>query len=152
MATRLYHRDTRIDDAARARAIVIAERGRGEADARRAVALEAHVLRGDYDPAVVAAAWLHPVGGGLEPRLREYSEFGVGAATIDALRARAALAADPDLSRTWRRELGLDVVHPEVTDAIVAETPVAGRDHLWAVLLELAELRVHARQPLRRGA
>jgi hypothetical protein len=152
MAERLYHRDTRIDDGARARAVVIADRGHRDADARRAIALEAHVLRGSYDPSLVAAAWLHPLGGALEPRLRDLAAFGIGEPTLAVLRASAALAADPDLSPTWRRELGVDIVRPEITEALIAQTSPARRDWLWAVLLQLAESRVLARQALRRGA
>ncbi|MEO5919614.1 MAG: hypothetical protein ABIQ01_00580, partial [Pseudolysinimonas sp.] len=60
MSDHLYHRDTVVDDAARARAIVLATYARRAADARREVAFEVSVLRGAYDPSVIAAAWLAP--------------------------------------------------------------------------------------------
>ncbi|CAN5261307.1 hypothetical protein BH11ACT3_BH11ACT3_23210 [soil metagenome] len=154
MAARLYHRDTRIDDAARARAVVIAEHPRREVDARREIALEAHILRGSYEPALIAAAWLHPMSRDSESRLRDLAAFGLSDLACATLRASARLDADPELSANWRRELGMQVVRPEVTEAIVGEVALAPdrRAMLWAVILELAESRVSARQVLRRGA
>lgn len=143
----LYHRDTVVDDAARARAVVIAELPRREQDARRELALEAHVLLGAYEPALIAAAWLHPLRG---IRRDELAAFGIGDATLTALDAAARLDVDPDLSARWRRELGVDNVRPEVTASIVAATTAERRGMLWAVLLELADERVSARHPVVR--
>jgi hypothetical protein len=142
VAAAIYHADTDIDDAARARAIVIAEQPRREQDARRELALEAHVLRGAYEPALVAAAWLSPWPGdhsGL-------AAFGLGETTRATLRSVEQVAADPDLLVSWRREFGLDVVDPRVTREIVRATPTADLGRLWAVLLDLAEGRVRARR------
>lgn len=138
----LYHRDTVVDDAARARAIVIAEFPRREQDARRELALEAHVLRGAYEPTLIAAAWLHPLRG---IRLDDLAAFGMSDLTRDALTAAARLDADPGLSATWRRELGIAHIQPEVTAEVVSEVAAQHRGRLWAVLLELAAERLSAR-------
>lgn len=141
----LYHRDTVVDDAARARAVVIAELPRREQDARRELALEAHVLLGAYEPALIAAAWLHPLRG---IRRDELAAFGIGDATLTTLDAAARLNADADLSRLWRRELGIDVVRPQVTAELIAETPTDRLGMLGAVHLTLAAERVAARHLL----
>lgn len=148
LASVLYHRDTAVDDAARARAVVIAQFPRRAQDARRENALEAHVLRGDYDPALLAAAWLHPLTPGI--RLDDLAAFGIGPVALDTLRACARLDADPELEGMWRREFGVDVVRPQITDAIVADTPPDRLGMLWALLLSLAAERVAARQLLAR--
>jgi len=142
----LYHRDTDVDDAARARAVVIAQLPRRTQDARREAALEAHVLRGGYEPALIAAAWLHPLTTGMS--LEDLAAFGIGTATLDILAAAARLDADPDLESTWRREFGMDVVRPQVTDEMIADTAPDRLGMLWAVLLSLAAERVAARHPL----
>jgi hypothetical protein len=151
MTARLYHRDTRIDDAARARAVVIAEHSRREVDARREIALEAHILRGSYDPSLIAAAWLHPMGRELESRLGDLAAFGVSELARETLRASARLDASPELSAGWRREFGMQVVRPEVTDEIVGDVAPDRLALLWAVIIELAESRVSARQVLSRN-
>jgi hypothetical protein len=145
----LYHRDTVVDDAARARAVVIAQFPRRAQDARREIALEAHVLRGGYDPALVAAAWLHPLTPGM--RLDDLAAFGLGPIAVEALRAAARLDAEPELEHQWRREFGIDVVQPGVTPEIVAETPPDRLGMLWALLLSLAAERVTARHLLASG-
>jgi hypothetical protein len=143
LAAVLYHRDTVIDDGARARAVVIAEHSRREQDARREVALEAHVLRGTYEPALIAAAWLNPL---LGVHVDDLRAFGIGEDTLAAVDALSVLDADPDLAARWRRELGVDNIRPEVTQAIVDETAEAQRGMLWAVLLDLAAERLAVRQ------
>jgi hypothetical protein len=148
LASVLYHRDTAVDDAARARAVVIAQFPRRAQDARRENALEAHVLRGDYDPALLAAAWLHPLTPGIG--LDDLAAFGIGPVALDTLRACARLDAEPELEGMWRREFGVDVVRPQITDAIVADTPPDRLGMLWALLLSLAAERVAARQLLAR--
>jgi len=142
----LYHRDTVVDDAARARAVVIAQLPRRTQDARRETALEAHVLRGGYEPALIAAAWLHPLTTGMS--LDDLAAFGIGDVTLDTLRAAARLDADPALESTWRREFGMDVVRPQVTDDMIAEAGGERLGMLWAVLLSLAAERVAARHPV----
>jgi len=142
----LYHRDTVVDDAARARAVVIAQFPRRAQDARREVALEAHVLRGGYDPALIAAAWLHPLTPGMS--LDDLAAFGIGPVTLDALRSSSRVDAEPQLEGLWRREFGIDVVRPQVTDEMVAETGSDRLGMLWALLLGLAAERVAARHLL----
>jgi hypothetical protein len=148
MTAALYHRDTEIDAAALARAVVIASRSRREQDARRERALEAHVLRGAYDPVLIAAAWLHPLDARTPPS--DLVSLGIGGDVLLVLGAAAELTADASLTATWRREFGLDVVDPRVTREIIADTPADRIPRLWAVLLELAEQRLLARQELRR--
>jgi hypothetical protein len=142
MLVALYHRDTVVDDAARARAVVIAQYPRREQDARRQAALEAHVLLGAYEPALIAAAWLHPLKG---IRIDDLASLGMSPATLATVRAVQQLDADPELIGTWRRELGIDVVRPEITARIVADTEPERLGMLWAVLLDLAESRIAAR-------
>jgi hypothetical protein len=142
MLAALYHRDTVVDDAARARAVVIAEYPRRQQDARRELALEAHVLLGAYEPALVAAAWLRPL---TSVRLDDLAAFGLSDAALATLRAAARLDEDPELVTAWRRELGIDNLRPEITPAIIAETDSDRLGMLWAVLLELAADRVAAR-------
>jgi hypothetical protein len=144
MVTALYHRDTVVDDAARARAVAIAALPRREQDVRREVALEAHVLRGAYEPALIAAAWLHPLTSGM--RIDDLAAFGISPIAIDALRAAGRLDAEPDLEATWRREFGIDVVRPEVTADMIAETGADRLGMLWALLLSLAAERVAVRE------
>jgi hypothetical protein len=146
----LYHRDTVVDDAARARAVVIAQLPRRTQDARREIALEAHVLRGGYDPSLIAAAWLHPLTPGIT--LDALSAFGIGTTALETLRAAARLDADPALEAVWRREFGIDVVRPQVTDEIVADTAPDRLGMLWALLLGLAGERVAARHLLANQA
>ena len=140
MIATLYHRDTVVDDAARARAIAIAQFARREQDARREVALEAHVLRGTYEPSLIAAAWLHPLGRGVG--LDDLSAFGLTEPALATLRAAAQLDADPDLEAVWRREFGIDVVRPQVTTQMIVETAPERLGMLWALLLGLATERV----------
>jgi len=102
------------------------------------------MLRGVYEPALIATAWLHPLRG---VSARDLAAFGVSAETLSALDAAARSDADPDYARGLRRQLGIDTVRPEVTPAIVAATPGERRGMLWAVLLELAAERVLARHP-----
>jgi hypothetical protein len=146
MLAALYHRDTVIDDAARARAIVIADRPRREQDARREFALEAHVLRGAYEPALIAAAWLAPLDRITRPA--DLAAFGISDTAIQTLQAVARVDADPDLIATWRREFGIEVVRPRVTEEVIAATSPERRGMLWALLLDLARERVAERQAL----
>lgn len=146
LAGAIYHRDTAIDDAARARAVVIAQFPRRAQDARREIALETHVLRGGYDPAPIAAAWLHPLTPGMS--LDDLAAFGLGSVALDTLRACARIDADPELEHMWRREFGVDVVQPQITGDMIAETPADRRGMLWALLLTLAAERVEARHLL----
>jgi len=143
MLDALHHRDTVVDQAARARAVVFAEYPRREQDARREIALEAHVLRGTYEPALIAAAWLHPLRG---ISLEDLTAFGIGDTANATVSAAAHLDAHPDIVTVWRRELGIDVVDPRVTEQIIADTPADRRGMLWAVLLDLATERVLTRQ------
>ena len=48
----------------------------------------------------------------------------------------------------WRREFGVDVVRPQITPEMVAETPADRLGMLWALLLSLAAERVEARHLL----
>jgi hypothetical protein len=146
LAAAIYHRDTTIDDAARARAVVIAQFPRRAQDARREIALEAHVLRGGYDPAPIAAAWLHPLTPGMS--IDDLAAFGIGSVALDTLRACARIDTEPELEHMWRREFGVDVVRPQITSDMVAETPADRRGMLWALLLSLAAERVEARHLL----
>src|SRR5262249_27755240 len=130
----LYHRDTVIDDAARARAVAIAQFPRREQDARRELALEAHVLLRAYEPALIAAAWLTPRKG---IRLEDFAAFGLSEAALATVRAVERLDAEPELVATWRRELGIATVRPDVTPDLVAETSPERLGMLWAVLLDL---------------
>ena len=102
------------------------------------------VLRGSYDPALIAAAWLHPLTSGT--RLADLASFGIGSTALDTVRAAARLDADPELEATWRREFGIDVVRPEITAAIIGETDSDRLGMLWALLLGLAGERVAIRQ------
>lgn len=138
----LTHADTEVDDGLRARVVVIAEHPRREQDRRRALALEAHVLLGSYEPSLVAAAWLRPLH---RVRLDDLAAFGMGPATLATLRAAARLDHDPDLLATWRRELGVDHVRPEVTPTVIAATDPERLGMLWAILLDLAADRIAAR-------
>jgi hypothetical protein len=142
MSAALYHRDTILDDGALARAVAIAEHSRRAQDDRRALALEAHVLLGAYEPSLVAAAWLRPLKG---VRLDDLAAFGISAPTIATLRAAAQLDAEPELVARWRRELGVDNLRPEVTPQLVADTDSERLGMLWAVLLDLAAERLSAR-------
>lgn len=146
MLASLYHRDTTVDAAARARAVAFATLPRREQDARREVALEAHVLRGTYEPALIAAAWLHPLPAGARPD--DLLSFGIDATSLEAVSASARLDADGDLEAVWRREFGMDVVRPQVTDEMIAETGSGRLGMLWALLLGLAAERVAVRQAL----
>lgn len=146
MLASLYHRDTVVDEAARARAVAIATLPRREQDARRELALEAHVLRGAYEPALIAAAWLYPLAIGTS--VDDLASFGIGSTTLDAVFASARLDSTPDLEPVWRREFGIDVVRPQVTDEIVAETGSERLGMLWALLLGLAAERVTVRKAL----
>ena len=94
LAAVVYHRDTVIDDAARARVIAIAEFSRREQDARRETALEAHVLLGAYEPALIAAAWLHPLPG---VETADLAAFGLQPETLMVLDAVRRLDAIPNL-------------------------------------------------------
>lgn len=146
LAAALYHRDTVVDDAARARAVVIAQFPRRAQDARREIALEAHVLRGGYDAAPIAAAWLHPLTPGVSHE--DLAAFGIGSVALETLRACARIDAEPELEHMWRREFGVDVVRPVITPEMIADTPPERLGMLWALLLSLAAERVEARHLL----
>lgn len=144
MLAALHHSGTPIDDAQRARAVAIAEYPRREQDARRQVALEAHVMLGAYEPALVAAAWLWPL---RATTIDDVVAFGFGDATVETLRALAQVDAQPALIDEWRRHLGVDALRPEITPALVAATEPHRLGMLWALLLHLAIERIAARHP-----
>lgn len=152
MAAHLYHRDTAIDDAARARAIVLATYARRAADARREVAFEVSVIRGAYEPAVIAAAWLAPQVPGAEAadERRAYREFGLGDATIAILEAAEALDVDTGrLAPEWGRQVGLDPARRDFAAVDPAELDDVGRARLAALMIDAALDRIHARNPSR---
>jgi hypothetical protein len=144
MLAALHHPGTPVDDAERARAIVIAEYPRSEQDARRRLALEAHVMLGEYEPTLVAAAWLWPL---RMTAIDDLVAFGFGDITIATLRALARAEAQPALVEEWRRELGVDALRAEITPALVGGTESQRLGMLWAVLLDLASERIAARHP-----
>jgi hypothetical protein len=80
-------------------------------------------------------------------RLDDLAAFGISPATLATLRAAARLDEDPELGASWRRELGIDNLRPDVTPAIVSETDPERLGMLWAVLLDLAAERLAARVP-----
>jgi hypothetical protein len=149
MADHLYHRDTAIDDAARARAIVLATYSRRSADARREVAFEVSVLRGAYDPPIIAAAWLAPQapGGEAAEERRMFREFGIGNDTIAILEAAESLDADTGrLAPEWGREVGLDPARRDFAAVDPAELDGAGRARYAALVIDAALDRVHTRR------
>ncbi|MGN6502638.1 MAG: hypothetical protein ACTHKX_07015, partial [Pseudolysinimonas sp.] len=135
MLAALHHPGTPIDDAQRARAIVIAEYSRKEQDSRRQVALEAHVMLGAYEPTLVAAAWRWPL---RAMAIDDLVAFGFEGSTVETLRALAHVDAQPTLIDEWRRQLGVDALRPEITPALVDATEATRLGMLWAVLLHLA--------------
>lgn len=148
MAAHLYHRDTVVDDAARARAIVFATYARRAADARREVAFEVSVIRGGYDPAVIAAAWLAPQeqGAGAAEQRRAFREFGIGVETLAILEAAEALDADTArLAAEWGRQVGLDPARRDFAAVDTSELDAEGRAHLAALMIDAALDRIHAR-------
>jgi hypothetical protein len=149
MADHLYHRDTVVDDAARARAIVLATYSRRSADARREVAFEVSVMRGAYDPAIIAAAWLAPQVPGAEAaeERRVFREFGLGAATIAILEAAESLDAEPGrLVPQWGREVGLDPARRDFSAVDPSDLEAVGRTRFGALMIHAALDRVHARR------
>ena len=106
------------------------------------------MLRGGYDPALLAAAWLHPLTPGMS--LDDLAAFGIGPVALDTLRACARLDAEPELEHMWRREFGVDVVHPQITAQMLRDTPDDRLGMLGALLLSLASERVEARHLLAR--
>lgn len=152
MADHLYHRDTVVDDAARARAIVLATYSRRSADARREVAFEVSVLRGAYDPAMIAAAWLAPQVPGAEAaeERRIFREFGIGNDTIAILEAAESLDADTGrLAPEWGREVGLDPARRDFAAVDHADLDEVGRSRLGALTIATALDRLHVRNPSR---
>jgi hypothetical protein len=150
MAAYLYHRDTVVDDAALARAIVLANYSRRAADARREIAFEVWVLNGGYEPAAIAAAWLspQPIGADAEDDRRAFTAFGLGAETLAILEAAAALDLDTGrLAPEWGRQVGLDPAHRDFAAVDRAELDAVGRARLAALMIDGALDRVHARQP-----
>lgn len=148
MAAHLYHRDTAIDDAARARAIVLATYSRRAADARRAVAFEVSVIRGAHEPAVIAAAWLVPQVPGPDAVVerRGLREFGIGEATIAILEAAESLGADGGrLAPEWGRQVGLDPARRDFGAVDAAGLDDVGRARLAALMIDAAMERIHAR-------
>jgi hypothetical protein len=148
MAEHLYHRDTAIDDAARARAIVLATYTRHAADARREVAFEVSVIRGGYDPAVIAAAWLAPQvpGAGAAAERQAFRVFGIGDTTIAILEAAELLDVDTaELARDWGRQVGLDPARRDFAAVDPGELDDIGRARLAALVIEAASDRIHAR-------
>jgi hypothetical protein len=148
MADHLYHRDTVIDDAARARAIGLATYTRSAADARRQVAFEVSVLRGAYDPAAIAAAWLAPQVPGAEAveERRAFREFGIGDATIAILEAAESLDTDTGrLAPDWGRQVGLDPARRDFAVVDLVDLDDVERARLAALMIDAALDRIHAR-------
>ena len=149
MADHLYHRDTVFDDAARARAVVLATYSRRAADARREVAFEVSVLRGAYDAPVIAAAWLTPQAPGTEGAddRSAFRAFGLGDATIAILEAAEALDADTGrLGPEWGRQVGLDPARRDFAAVDADVLDAVGRARLAALMIDAALDRVHARR------
>lgn len=152
MADHLYHRDTAVDDAARARAIVLATYARRAADARREVAFEVSVIRGAYEPAVLAAAWLAPQVRGAEAaeERRAFREFGLGNETIAILEAVETLDVDTGrLAADWGRQVGLDPARRDFAAVDPTELDDVGRARLAALMIDAALERIHVRNPSR---
>ena len=150
MVAHLYHRDTVIDDAALARAIVLSTYTRRAADARREVAFEVSVLRGAYDPAVIAAAWLAPQMNAPEAadERNAYRVFGIGGDAIAILEAAELLDADTGrLAPEWGQQVGLDPAHPDFATVDQTGLDAIGRARLSALMIDAALDRIHARQP-----
>jgi hypothetical protein len=148
MIAHLYHPDTVVDDAALARAIVLATYSRRAADARREIAFEVSVLRGRYDPATIAAAWLspQPIGADADDDRRAFRALGVSEETIAILEAAAALDLDSGrLAPEWGRQVGLDPARRDFAAIDSAELDDAGRARLAALMIDAALDRVHAR-------
>lgn len=141
----LAHPSTRPDGAERARAVAFAGHRRSELEARRAVALEAHLLRGRYDPDLIAAAWLYP----LRPASAEASHalraFGVPAEAVAIVEAAHDLDLDDVRVSVARRRLGVDPLAPEFGDSAFDDLDPTDRPLLAALLLDAAAARIAAR-------
>lgn len=145
MLASLAHPDTVPDGAQRARAIAFSGHRRGELDARRAIALEAHLLRGRYDADLVAAAWLYPLrpsSPALGGRLRA---FGVSETAVAIVDAAHDLEVDDARVGQARRRLGVDPLRPDFGDTAFAGVAPADRALLGALVLGAAAERVATR-------
>jgi hypothetical protein len=147
MLAHLAHRDTVPDAAERARAVAFSGHRRRELDARRTVALEAHILRGRYDPDLIAAAWLYPLRSATPTRLRDLRSFGVSAEAVAIIEAAHELGLDDARVGQARRRLGVDPVGTDFGDAAFDAVPPGEHALLAALVLDAAAAQVAARIP-----
>ncbi|MEZ5190978.1 MAG: hypothetical protein R2717_09225 [Schumannella sp.] len=147
MLAHLAHADTTPDVAERARAVAFASHSRRELDARRTVALEAHVLRGSYDPDLVAAAWLYPLRSTSAAAYRDLRGFGIPDAALDIVRASHDLGLDDARVGAARRRLGVNPLTPDFGDDAFADLDAGDRAALSALVVDAAAARVAARVP-----
>lgn len=145
MLAHLAHPATTPDGAERARAVAFAGHRRSELDARRTVALEAHLLRGRYDPDLIAAAWLFPLRPASAAASRDLRAFGVPDAAVAIVEAAHDLDLDDARIAEARRRLAVDPVAPDFGDEAFDELDGSQRALLGAVLLDAAAARVAAR-------
>ncbi|HWM32769.1 MAG TPA: hypothetical protein VNR36_00875 [Pseudolysinimonas sp.] len=146
MLAHLAHRDTVPDGAERARAVAFAGHRRSELDARRSVALEAHLLRGGYDPDVIAAAWLYPSRPGSPATPARLRAFGIPGPALAITEAASGLERDDARVGEARRRLAVDPVRPDFGDAAFEALPAEDRPVLAALLLDAAAEHVAVRR------
>jgi hypothetical protein len=145
MLAHLAHSATDPDGAERARAAAFAGHRRSEVDARRTVALEVHLMRGRYDPDLIAAAWLYPLRPASAEAYRELRVFGVPEGALAIVEAAHDLDLDDARVAEARRRLAVDAVHPDFGDTGFEAVPADDRALLGALALEAAAGRVAAR-------
>lgn len=145
MLAQVAHPDTVPDGAERARAVAFAAHRRSELDARRTVALDAHLLRGRYDADLIAAAWLYPLRPASPARMGQLREFGIPDAALAIVQAAHDLELDDSRVGEARRRLAVDPVTPDFGDAAFDELAPGQRALLGALLLDAAASRVAAR-------
>jgi hypothetical protein len=145
MLAHLAHAETDPDGAERARAVAFATHRRAGADARRTVALEAHLLRGGYDPDLVAAAWLYPLRPASAAAYRDLREFGVPERALAIVEAAHDLDLDDARVAEARRRLAVDPVRADFGDGAFDAVPPGDRALLGALALDEAAGRVAAR-------
>lgn len=147
MLRRLAHPDTTPDGAERARAVAFSEYSRRELEARRTVALEAHLLRGRYDPDLVAAAWLYPLRSTSSAAYRDLRAFGIPEPAIALVEAAHALGLDDTRVANARRRLAVNPVSPDFGEEAFEDLEPQDRALLGALLLDAAADRVASRVP-----
>jgi hypothetical protein len=147
MLTRLAHADTAPDGAERARAVAFAGHRRRELDARRTVALEAHLLRGRYDADLIAAAWLYPLRPSSPALLARLRAFGVPERAVAIVEAAHDLELDDSRVGQARRRLSVDPVRADFGDDAFDAVAPGDRALLGALVLDAAAARVAARVP-----